>query len=132
MKDTNRFALLIFENNLELITLDENVKTPWCLAKKILGDVNLEVVGMRPPFTHDFAGIVHEEGKPEGLEKNDLATACCGSTLYPGDYIAGPMIVCVNDSHLSGLDKANFHHFDFFMTVARNFFRANTEQQSSS
>ena len=131
MKDTNKFAIVIEDENIRLVTLNEDVGRPWDLAKKILGDVLLEVVKIE--FRGgSFCGLIHEEGKMEGLEHNKLATRCSGLNTLLGDYIAGPMVICCNDEDLSALDKAKFDHFDFFMTVARKYFCANTEQQSSS
>ena len=39
-------------------------------------------------------GIINDEGKIFDLDRNELATAVMGPNgLFPGDYIAGPMVV---------------------------------------
>lgn len=49
-------------------------------------------------------GYIHEEGKLVGLGRNGIATAVSKSSLFPGDWIAGPMVVAGFDPR-SGLDR---------------------------
>lgn len=44
------------------------------------------------PIVLDCIGIINEEGKIHGLERNSFATAITRG-LLPGDYIAGSMVI---------------------------------------
>lgn len=42
---------------------------------------------------HDATGWINDDGKYARLPRNEKATALVASLLYPGDYIAGPMVI---------------------------------------
>lgn len=57
-----------------------------------------EIVGgyiefLRFPGRNDVACFVNEDGKLIGLPENRRATEIL-SPLYPGDFIAGPLVIC--------------------------------------
>lgn len=131
MTDTNKFAIVIEDEEIRLVTLNEDVSRPWDLTKKILGDVNLEVVSLGKPWGN-FCGLIHEDGKAEGLPENKFATELCKRWLHPNDYIAGPMTLCCNNENLDGLAKNIFEHYDFFMTVASVYLTNNQQHQNNA
>jgi len=111
MKNGNgNFVIVITETGIvveHLVGL-----TPWDVTKAVLAPYNsslIEVVTLpdREGWP-SICGLISEEGKLEGLYRNEIATRFCyksfrfSSQEWP-DYIAGPMVICSNDSGLSGL-----------------------------
>ena len=117
MSDTNKFAIVIQNEDIRLETVTQQSFRPWDLAKRILGDSILQVVPI-DMMEGRFAGLIDEDGKAKGLPKNKLATALCSPYLFYNDYIAGPMVICCNTEDLDGLKKTDVGHYDFITLLA--------------
>ncbi len=138
MKNGNgNFVIVITET---AVVIEHLVDTnPWDVAKKILAGHNTSLVEVVTFPEADglpgICGLIAEEGKIENLYVNMVASAffhkAFRSELDFNDFIAGPMVICLNDASLSGLPFTQ-EYLCLALQLLGDFFRAKDFESSTS
>lgn len=101
------FCIVITESAILIEHLVD--ETPWDVTKKILAAHSTSLVEVitfpEREGQPGICGLIAEEGKINELYHNRIATRFFRKAfgIPSGDWIAGPMVICLNDSGLSGL-----------------------------
>lgn len=149
MKNGNGNFVIVITETAVIVEQMHGTK-PWDIAKVILSSHNTSLVEIVPFPSREglpsICGLIAEEGKLEGLYRNEIATRFCSKAFGVShaeyqdgktfglefcDYIAGPMVICINDENLSGLPFSQ-ECLSIAIQTLGDFYHAKDAQPSTS